>query len=239
MARSFLTDYLQVYPFWLADIGPLNTFSLPILTPVFGFSQISSPEITIEVEQFKEGNWMFDRKVVKSGSVSPITLSRGVSLFESDFSNWTKAALYGDTAQFESVIPGLNVGGPTYRRTLMLIHFSQRGLENPPPGGDDNSPSLAQDALRASLLGLGVGATDAVAGLALGGAVLGLTRGLNGLLGTPFEFAARIPAKAYLLYGCIPSRYKAGSDFDATSGDVSIQELELQVEMVEQIQLFG
>lgn len=237
MSRGYLTDYLQVFPFWLADIGPLNTLSLPVLTPVFGFSQITAPEIAIEIETFKEGNWMFDRKVVKSGSVTPITLSRGVTLFESDFANWAKAALFGDTSQFSSVIPALNVGGPTYRRTLMLIHFFQRTTSNPPKGGDGNGPSGAGDAERAALLGVGVGASDALAGLALGGLLFGLTRGLNGLLGTPFEFAARIPARAYILYGCIPSRYKAGSDFDATSGDMSIQELELQVEMMEQISL--
>jgi phage tail-like protein len=237
VARGYLSDYLQVFPFWLADIGPLNTFSLPVLTPVFGFSQITSPEITVEIEQFKEGNWMFDRKVVKSASMTPMTLSRGVTLFESDFSNWMKAALYGDTQQFSSVVPLLNVGGPTYRRTLMLIHFFQRTVSDPPKGGDDNNATVAGDAERAALLGLGVSASDVVAGLTLGGLLFGLTRGLNSLLGTPFEFAARIPARAYILYGCIPSRYKAGSDFDATAGDISIQELELQVEMMEQISL--
>jgi len=237
MSRGYLTDYLQVFPFWLADIGPLNTLSLPVLTPVFGFSQVSAPEVTLEIETFKEGNWMFDRKVVKSGSVSPITLSRGVTLFESDFSNWAKAALFGDTSQFSSVIPALNVGGPTYRRNLMLIHFFQRTTSDPPKGGEPGKPTVAGDAERAALLGVGVGASDALAGLALGGLLFGLTRGLNSLLGTPFEFAARIPARAYILYGCIPSRYKAGSDFDATAGDMSIQELELQVEMFEQISL--
>ena len=237
MARGYLTDYLQVFPFWLADIGPLNTLSLPVLTPVFGFSQLTSPEITVEIETFKEGNWMFDRKVVKSGSMTPMTLSRGVTLFESDFSNWMKAALYGDTSQFSSVVPLLNVGGPTYRRTLMLIHFFQRSVADPPPGGDKTKGGTAGDAERAALLGLGVGASDALAGLTLGGLLFGLTRGLNSLLGTPFEFAARIPARAYILYGCVPSRYKAGSDFDAMAGDISIQELELQVEMMEQISL--
>lgn len=35
------------------------------------------------------------------------------------------------------------------------------------------------------------------------------------------------PAKAWLLADCYPIRFKAGSDFDAMSGDVSIQELEI------------
>lgn len=34
--------------------------------------------------------------------------------------------------------------------------------------------------------------------------------------------------KGYYLWGCIPVRYKAGSDLDASSGDVSIAELDIQ-----------
>ena len=35
-----------------------------------------------------------------------------------------------------------------------------------------------------------------------------------------------------MLYNCLPIRYKAGSDFDATSSAVSIQELEIQPEHI-------
>ncbi len=34
--------------------------------------------------------------------------------------------------------------------------------------------------------------------------------------------------KGWILHSCIPTRYKAGSDFDATDGGVSIQELDVQ-----------
>lgn len=43
---------------------------------------------------------------------------------------------------------------------------------------------------------------------------------------------SRIPGRAWVLYDCIPTRYKAGTDFDANSSDVSIQELEVQPEHV-------
>ena len=39
---------------------------------------------------------------------------------------------------------------------------------------------------------------------------------------------ARGFGKGYLLMDCIPTRYKPGEDFDATSGDVSIGEIEIQ-----------
>ena len=44
-----------------------------------------------------------------------------------------------------------------------------------------------------------------------------------------WESAAFVPGKAYLLWDCIPTRYKPGTDFDAMSGEVSIAELELSV----------
>lgn len=41
--------------------------------------------------------------------------------------------------------------------------------------------------------------------------------------GKPF-----LPAKAWLLWDCLPVRYKAASDFDAMSGAVSVAELDIQ-----------
>jgi hypothetical protein len=35
--------------------------------------------------------------------------------------------------------------------------------------------------------------------------------------------------------GCVPTRYKSGGDFDANASDVSIQELEVQPEFVEEM----
>ena len=54
-----------------------------------------------------------------------------------------------------------------------------------------------------------------------------------------WEAAAFLPGKAYLLWDCIPTRYKAGSDFDAMSGEVSIAELELAVWAVTEITLLS
>lgn len=47
----------------------------------------------------------------------------------------------------------------------------------------------------------------------------------------------RIPGKAWLLHECIPVRYKAGSDLDATSSEVSIQELDIAVSSIEEFSL--
>ncbi len=47
----------------------------------------------------------------------------------------------------------------------------------------------------------------------------------------------RVNGRGWLLWDCIPTRYKAGSDMDATSGDVSIMELDVQPRMVTEFSL--
>jgi len=44
-----------------------------------------------------------------------------------------------------------------------------------------------------------------------------------------------IPARGWFLSGSLPTRYKAGGDHDANSGDVSVQELEVQPEYVDEL----
>jgi hypothetical protein len=79
------------------------------------------------------------------------------------------------------------------------------------------------------------GASSPIAGAAAAGLGIGSVA-TGGSIG-PFEFAPRLPAKAWMLYGCMPSRYKAGSDFDASSSEISIMELELAVEAFDEISL--
>jgi len=231
MPRSWSADHLQAYPFWLVDVAPLGAMSLPIFNPFMGFSAITAPEINMTVETITEANWIFDKKVITGASVGPMTLSRGTTWYDSDFWHWVMATLKGDPSEFTAgAIPLLRTGGVTPRRTMMLIHFFNRMVANP----FDVNADLKATAYVSGLVGVGA----AVGGGAFAGVSAAGATGLAGLsmkgLGFPaVEFAARIPAKIYILYGCVPSRYKLDGDFDASSGDVSIQELEMQVEMVE------
>jgi phage tail-like protein len=38
------------------------------------------------------------------------------------------------------------------------------------------------------------------------------------------------PSKTYILYNCIPTRVKMATDFDATSAEISIEEIEVEME---------
>jgi phage tail-like protein len=46
-----------------------------------------------------------------------------------------------------------------------------------------------------------------------------------------------IPGRVWVLWDCLPVRYKAGSDFDAKSAEVSLMSVELQPHAVEEIVL--
>lgn len=227
MARTNLADYLQVYPFWLMDVAPVELLSLPLFTPVLGFSQITTPEMTMDMFEVNEANWLFTKKVIRKGSVGTVTLSRGAHWIESDFYKWILTALQGDTGS------GASIGGATPRRDLLLVHFMSRSPFGSTGTALANAVGLtAVTGVAASLAGGGVGLSTA---LNVGGAAaVGALGGIG-----PVEFAARVPAKAWMLYNCVPSRYKAGSDLDAAAGDVSINQLDIEVEYFDEIGLMA
>lgn len=192
MARPAFTDYLQAFPFWMMDSAPITPNAAPIFNPVLGFSSITSPEITVEQYTIRQANWFFEKHVVQRGSISPFTVRRGVTFFDSDFWRWVNAGLSGNVA--------ISVGGSSYRRNFVLIHFFARN----PLAGLTGKPVPTEG----TALNFG-----------------------------PFEFALRVPAKAYWLKGCIPARWKSGNDFDAMDGSVSIAELDFTCELVEEVSL--
>lgn len=222
MARSALTDYLQNFPFWLVDVAPVEPLAVPIFTPTLGFSEISAPEINVDVKDVPEGNSLFTKKVITHATVQNITLKRGVLFFDGDFWRWVIAALKGSTGGVSiGIVPGIGaLGGPTPRRNLLLVHafaqlpFKRSEIEN----------ALASAALVSSVA---FSQSTGVAG-GIGAGTVGAAGALN---------MQRMPAKAYLLKGCLPIRYRASSDFDAKNSEIAIQELEFLVEEMEEISL--
>ena len=199
MARNAIQDFLQTYSFWLMDVFSLEPGGFPIFNPVFGFSSITAPEIQGELEDVVEGNWYLKRKILKTGTVSSMTLTRGVTPIDSDFYDWMMAGLSGNTSGWVPNIAGLKlvqtVGGPSPRRDFILVHFFPR---NP-----------------LGLLGLNISS------FAVG----------------PFDIYPKVPARAFLLRGCVPTGYKSSNDFDSSSAAISISELTMEPESFDQINL--
>jgi len=238
VARKRLTDFLQDHLFWAFDATSDKGF--PVFNPLFGFSRITAPEIALEVDQFKDGTFLYNRSVVKGGQVSPVLFERAASMFDSDFYEWIIHALHGnkDFLQGSSVGKIANAlvtgGRTTPRRNLLILQFTRINVGGLAGGTPTEAATIAS-------VGIILGST--ISSLFAGGGALGLGAVAGGALAGsvagygPFEFASRIPGRAWLLHNCLPMRYKAGSDFDASSGQVSLQELEVQPEYVEEFSL--
>lgn len=117
MARGRLLDHLQTFKFHLLDVSVAGAglIPVPVFVPVLGFSSITAPEMTADIETITEGNSEFPRKVVRKGTVSTITCQRGSQFFDSDFWRWTISSVKGR---------GLN----SRRKTLLLVQFMNKDI---------------------------------------------------------------------------------------------------------------
>lgn len=228
MARNAISDFLSDAHFWLVDVAPVETVGAPLFLPIAGFHSVSMPELTLETQDVMSANSLFHKKTVKKGDVSNITLQRGARFFDSDFWNWAMAALTGDTAT-----PALNfkigpraggaLAGPTPRRNLLLVHFFRNFPLPLGPVPSDAQRVAATVTAGAVTAGLAAAYGDAQAALFAAGSFV--------------DAVPKLPARAWLLGGCLPTRYRPGSDFDASSGQISMMELEFAVETMEEVSL--
>lgn len=213
MANSRWTDFLQSHLFWAMDVSQIQ--GVPVFTPSFGFSGITAPRMTAELESFKDGTFNYSRHVVKGASVNPITFTRAASLYDSDFYDWIYYAINGTTNAKDisvgSVSFQLGNSGGAVRRTLMIIHFAKINL------GPSVSSVLTSDPILTSVIE-NVGGSIATGGLQIG----------------PFQYATWLPARAWLLHDVLPIEYAAGSDFDASSSAISLMNLTVQPEWIEE-----
>jgi hypothetical protein len=245
VARLRLSDALQSHLFWAFDAST-STRGTPVFNPIFGFSRISSPEIGVEIESFKDGTFLYNRGVVKGGSVSPVLFERAASMFDIDFYSWIIHTLHG-SKDFESggtlgkVSPSSLLGAKgsaSPRRDLLIVQFNSYNIAARTNDLDD--PALAGLAAAGmayiSTLAAGIGGFGGVTAAA--NFVGQATGGGNVAVGIgPFSFATRIPARGWILHNCLPVRYKSGSDFDASTGEISLMELEVQPEYIEEFSL--
>lgn len=233
MSRDLFSDKLQTYQFHLIDVDP--SFSLPpwVLIPSAGFSAITMPEVTIETQEVKEGTDPFVHHVLDKASTNTITLSKGASTFNSDFWRWTMGCLAGNPPAkmgsaaefFTNLIPTKYPPIPGKRRNMILMHLT----------------GMSFDGLKEAIkFASGVDAAKAALLMGTSGWVSGASEGLKTMTGGMIDFGiSSVVGKVYLLIDCLPSRYKPGTDFDADSSDISIEELDLTYHRFEECSLFG
>jgi phage tail-like protein len=222
VARSGWTDLLKNHYFWAFDASGIG--GTPVFSPLFGFSSITAPSISLELETFKDGTYIYPRNVAKGATVGAITFQRAATLYDSDFYDWINLAIHGQTSDGST---------PPVRRTIVVIQFTRINLAS----GSD-ATAIATAGAFAALLGAslvagnGINVESAVtgAGVISAGALAGIGVG-------PIAYATRLPARAWILHGCLPVHYTASGELSANSPDVSIMSLEVQPEYIEELSI--
>lgn len=159
-------------------------------------------------------------------------------MFDADFYDWIMFTLHGnkgfeDGGTLGKILSTITGGASVSpRRNLLIVQFTNINI------GNINNSKIAKGIAVAGAVAVG-----ALSSLAFGGGIGGIAGSVAGAAGAamvglgPFQFATRIPARAWLLHNCLPTRYKAGSDFDASTASISLQELEVQPEHIEEFSL--
>jgi phage tail-like protein len=93
MARAETTDFLHSFRFHVtADDGaPAGA----VFDTQAGFNTVTTPEMSVEVAEYKEGIYTFTRKYPGNPSMNDLTLTRGVVKSDSKFMEWVQAAISG------------------------------------------------------------------------------------------------------------------------------------------------
>jgi phage tail-like protein len=102
MARAASTDFYLNFKFHVVDPAGGN------LDPVAGFTTVSTPDITVDVADYREGTYRWTRKFPGVQTVGEIQLQKGTARRESDFFAW--------------ILRTIN-GAEDYRTDLMVQEF--------------------------------------------------------------------------------------------------------------------
>jgi phage tail-like protein len=96
MARAMATDFLQSFRFQVDAIGVGGTPRLVVPgRPQAGFTQVSTPEVSTDAVEYKEGNMTYILKQPGMPQVSDVTMSRGVTRGDSSFWEWMRVVVEG------------------------------------------------------------------------------------------------------------------------------------------------
>lgn len=96
MARAASTDPYLNYRFHLIDPAGGN------LDPVAGFTQVTTPDITVDPAEYREGVMRWTRKYPGVQTVGDCSLMKGTVRRESDFFEWVLRVINGGVASYRT-----------------------------------------------------------------------------------------------------------------------------------------
>lgn len=118
MPRPVSTDFLHSMRFHVSIVGSNNAGYLSggsrnVETNDAGFTACTTPELSSETVEYKEGQFIYPRKYPGNPSVSDITMSRGVARQDGSFWIWMQGAVEG----------GDLAATGTYREDVRIDHY--------------------------------------------------------------------------------------------------------------------
>lgn len=139
MARPLNTDYLHSMRFHVSIDDNQNSPVIdlnPSGRPDAGFSNVTTPEATVEAVEYKEGTMVYTQKYPGNPTMSDITLSRGVARQDSSFWGWLRVVLEGGP---------LGSSEAQYRADLTIKHYHRDNSlvrDQPTTGANENRTSI-------------------------------------------------------------------------------------------------
>lgn len=123
MARQVFEDFLHSMRFHVTAEAIGNFVPLQMEGyPDAGFSAVTTPELTVESVEYKEGTMIYPQKYPGNPTVTDLTFSRGVTRRDSSFWSWIRGVAEG-------------TGGGNYRATLSIKQFHrEKALPREFPG---------------------------------------------------------------------------------------------------------
>jgi phage tail-like protein len=121
MARPLNTDFIHSMRFWVTVVGAESALSGRLQPSVFlpgahaGFSACTTPEGAVDSVEYREGHYVYTRKLPGIPTMSDITLSRGVAKTDSAFYEWMRVTMEGS---------GVN----NYREDIVIHHHHRESL---------------------------------------------------------------------------------------------------------------
>lgn len=93
-SRTPAEDYLQSFRFRIFEVeGNADVFAEE--SPVAGFNNITTPNITIESAEHRTGNEVWTKKHAGVPTVEDCTMTRGILLGDTTFYDWVIAKIFG------------------------------------------------------------------------------------------------------------------------------------------------
>jgi len=93
MARSQASDYLSGMRFGVS----VNLSTTPYFSQTqAGFNSVTTPEVSQDAVEYREGNWIYTRKYPGVPTYSDVTMTRGMTRTDTVFFDWMMRAQTGE-----------------------------------------------------------------------------------------------------------------------------------------------